>query len=141
MAPDNPAFQPVDPPMARPAAERTGHAWPWLRRWIERRHAARCCRRLRRLHDEVRRDEPGLPAQALYARIVQRHLGIDALAAGRVLELAADSYTRWPDERPLTFRDIAHYLAIAGLCDGPGGQSGVVSDVRPVINRWLPSSW
>ena len=55
-----------------------------------------------------------------------------------VLHGARVSYANWPEERELSFRDVVHYLAATHLT----GRHGTVgSDIRPVINRHLPSQW
>jgi hypothetical protein len=111
----------------------------WLHAWRERLYARRCCRQLLALHDRLCVEDPALRGEALYARVVRQHLGLDADAADEVIARAQESYSDWPSVRPLSFRDVVHYLAVSGLCGRPGARGWVLADVRPVIERWIPT--
>lgn len=111
----------------------------WLHAWRERLYARRCCRELLALHDRLAGASPGLQGTVLYAQVVQQHLGLDAAQAEEVIARARESYSDWPATRPLTFRDVVHYLAVSGLCNRPGARGWVLADVRPVIERWIPT--
>jgi hypothetical protein len=113
----------------------------FLRTWRERLYAHRCCRQLRKLHDQVCATEPTLQGLALYSRVVQKYLGCDEGAAARVLSGAEESFAAWPEPRMLTFRDVAHYLTVVGLSQEPGRPGWIESDIRPIISRSVPAQW
>ena len=123
------------------AAASSGLAGLWLtvtqflrEQWF----AAQCCRQWRSRLESVRRDRPDLRGPELYALVLQRHLGLDPAQAAHLVDLADESYAQWPSPRPVNFRDVVHYLAATHLT----GRHGTVgSDIRPVINRHLPSQW
>lgn len=122
-----------------PRAAEISPPFAWLHAWRERLYARRCCRELRELHDRLALDQPALRGAALYTRVVQQHLGLTADEADEVLARAEESYSDWPATRPITFRDVVHYLAVSGLCNRPGARGWVLADVRPVIERWIPT--
>jgi len=109
-----------------------------LAAWIDRLCASRHCGKLRKLCADIRRRHPGLAGTALYQAVVREHLGVTAEAADRIVELAAESFASWPTHRQVTFRDVAHYLAVARLSEGRGWIS---TDLRHVVNRRLPADW
>lgn len=128
-----------EPSPARSAPAETSVPLAWLHAWRERLYVRRCCRRLLALHDRLAREQPGLRGSPLYAQVVQQHLGLDAAQAAEVIERAQESYSDWPASRAVSFRDVVHYLAVSGLCERPGGRGWVLADVRPVIDRWIPT--
>lgn len=135
-------MQPESPPRAaaaRPDAPETSVPFAWLHAWCERLYARRCCRELLALHDRLALERPDLRGAALYAQVVQRHLGLGGAEADEVIARAQESYSDWPASRPLSFRDVVHYLAVSGLCNRPGARGWVLADVRPVIERWIPT--
>lgn len=108
------------------------------RDWRNAMRAAWCCRRLRALYLETRALGEGLAGEELYARVVQEHLGCDENYARQVVEMAADSYARWPTPRPVSFRDVAHYLVVSTLAEGQGY---VDRRVGSAVNCRIPSDW
>ncbi len=86
---------------------------PLLTGWREKHHAARTSRELLRLYRSVAAAHPNLPRHELYRKIVMARIGGTAAAADAVLAHAAESFASWPVERPLTFRDVVHYLAVS----------------------------
>jgi hypothetical protein len=134
--PSNPSPHAAD---IQPDAAPTAVPFAWLHAWRERLYARRCCRELLALHERLALAQPGLRGAALYARVVEQHLDLDSDEADRVIDRAQESYSDWPASRPLTFRDVVHYLAVSGLCNRPGARGWVLADVRPVIERWIPT--
>jgi hypothetical protein len=123
--------------------QRTEHSLGFsiLRAWHERQYAEKCCSHLRALHRRACDSAPDLAGPPLYSRVVQQYLGCDEETADRILRGAEESYSEWPQSRLLTFRDVAHYLTVVGLCEGPKGQGRVETDLRPTIGRLLPAQW
>jgi transposase len=82
--------------------------------WQERQHATRTSRELLKLHRSIAAQHPGMRKEELYRRIVSARLGGGSLAAAdAILDRATESFATWPAERPLTFRDVVHYLAVS----------------------------
>jgi transposase-like protein len=86
---------------------------PLFSGWQEKHHAARTSRELLKLHQKVAAAHPGLEKQQLYRLIVMARGGSTPAAADEVLARAAESFAVWPVPRPLTFRDLVHYLAVS----------------------------
>jgi transposase-like protein len=81
--------------------------------WQEKHHAAKTSRELLKIYRTVAAAHPGLDKRQLYRQIVMVRLGGTLAAAEAVLVRAAESFSTWPAERPLTFRDVVHYLAVS----------------------------
>jgi hypothetical protein len=104
---------------ARPSRNRRSPLW--LRRflglffvgWREKRHVARIARELLQLHAHVAAAHPGLKRHELYRQVVMARQGGTLADADEILERTAESYAMWPVERPLTFRDVVHYMAVS----------------------------
>ena len=109
-------------------------AWfsPW-RSWRERRLTTDCCQQLVAVHDRIAEQKPWLRGRALYLHVVAEVQAGDFEQAARTLSAAEDSYAIWPTDRPLTFVDVAHYLAVA-RCQQAAADGGLIaSDVRPLV--------
>jgi len=86
---------------------------PLFAGWREKHFAARIGRELLELHRKVAAAHPRLTKHELYREIVMARLGATPAAAEAALTRAAESFASWPVERPLTFRDVVHYLAVS----------------------------
>jgi transposase-like protein len=86
---------------------------PLFAGWREKHYAARISRELLELHRRVAAAHPRLTKHELYREIVMARLGGTMAAADAALDRAAESFASWPVERPLTFRDVVHYLAVS----------------------------
>ncbi len=104
----------IPPPVDDPAL-------PWTRKlfgplfagWQEKHHAAKTSRELLKIYRTVAAAHPRLDKRQLYRQIVMVRLGGTLAAAEAVLVRATESFSTWPAERPLTFRDVVHYLAVS----------------------------
>jgi hypothetical protein len=87
---------------------------PLLVGWQERRYAAKTSLELLKLYRKVAAGRPGLRREDLYRRVVLARLGgATEASADAILDRATESFATWPAERPLTFRDVVHYLAVS----------------------------
>jgi transposase-like protein len=86
---------------------------PFFAGWREKHYAARISRELLELHRTVAATHPRLTKRELYREIVIARLGGTLAAADAALDRATESFASWPVERPLTFRDVVHYLAVS----------------------------
>jgi hypothetical protein len=120
------------PPPAAP------QAFSLLTAWRERRFATECCRKLMRLHKSTAARHPGSTRADLYRLIVAAHVGGDIPTAEALLVRAQESYATWPVPHALTFRDVAHYLAVSGYWATHHGQRWICSDIRRVIEAAVP---
>jgi hypothetical protein len=104
-----------------------------LRAWRERRLTVACCAELIEIHDRIARAKPWLRGRLLYLHVVAETCGGDFELADRTLCAAENSYAIWPTDRPLTFIDVAHYMAVARCHGASADGSLVASDIRPVV--------
>ena len=104
-----------------PAEPRVAESSPWTRRllgplfvgWQEKHHAAKTSRELLKIYQAIVATRPGLKKEEVYRQVVMKRLGVTLAAADAVLDRASESFATWPLERPLTFRDVVHYLAVS----------------------------
>ena len=106
--------------------------------WRERRFAASCCRDLLALHHSTAARHAQARGLDLYRLVVAAHVEGDASAADTLLRRAEESYAMWPVRRALTFRDVAHYLAVSGYWALHRGRRWVCSDIRHVVEAVIP---
>lgn len=109
-----------------------------LYRWLDDVMAARYCRRLCALFTRQRELHAGISGKALYVQVVQSHLGTGVARAEEIVSLAAESYAIWPEARPVTFRDVVHYLVASRLMESQGRVEG---EIAGVVNTHVPSQW
>jgi hypothetical protein len=106
--------------------------------WRERRHAARISRELLETYRHATAAYPGLPRRALYLHIVIGYLACAPSAAADVLDGAEESFAAWPVQRPLTFQDVVHYLAVTECTTTTGWTQGNLgSVVASIVPRHL----
>ena len=109
-----------------------------LQGWLDRLSAARTSRRLRRLFIRQSELHAQTRGKALYAKVVQTYLGVDSAKAQEIVDRAATSYASWPADRPVNFRDVAHYLVAMKLTERRGHVEG---EIRNSVHSRLPSQW
>jgi hypothetical protein len=76
----------------------------------ERRYAKEASVQLLELYRQERHEHPEFNSRALYKHVVAQHLGPQAGRAGELVRRAEKSFTDWPADRELKFRDVVHYL-------------------------------
>ena len=111
----------------------------WLLAWEQRRSAVRCCREMLALHAKACAAHPGLSGMALYRLIVAARLGVMAASADTVLLQAEQSYSIWPVDRALRFREIVHYLAVTEFAEKYGTLPWLAADTTRIVNEVIPS--
>jgi transposase len=104
--------------------------------WQEKHHAAKTSRELLKLYQTIAAARPGLKREELYRQIVMRRLGVTLAAADAVLDRATESFASWPVERPLTFGDVVHYLAVSEYL---GSKDDVAAWTREDLGRVVAS--
>jgi len=76
-------------------------------------YAVQTSRDLLKLFWIVSASHPGLDRRDVYRKVVVARTGASAQDAESVLVRAEQSFATWPSERPLTFSDVVHYLAVS----------------------------
>jgi hypothetical protein len=76
----------------------------------ERRYARDASAQLMELYRQQRQEHPLMSKRALYQEIVAQRLGPQAVRAEDLVRRAERSFTQWPVDRDLQFRDVVHYL-------------------------------
>ncbi len=137
--PETPAARPADIRSSSfPEADGGGALQRWLGAWRERRYVARRCRELLALLRGVQQSQPGLDGPALYRRVVALALGGDEAAVERVLRHAEENFATWPVSRPLSFRDVAHHLAVAEYFARHAGTQQMRAELKRVVDDTIP---
>jgi hypothetical protein len=112
----------------------------WLLAWEQQRSVVRCCQEMLAMHAKVGAANPGLSGQALYRLVVGARLGLSDRAADAVLLRAEQSYSIWPVERELRFRDVVHYLAVTEFTTEHGDLPWVAEYTTGIVNEVIQRS-
>jgi hypothetical protein len=105
----------------------------------ENQHLKRTCRECLQLYRGLG-EHPNATARERYALVVKRRTGADANGANAILQHAEESFAAWPNERPLTFRDVVHYLAVTECLSDDKSQIGVRADVMMLVAKLIPAN-
>jgi transposase len=106
--------------------------------WQEKRHASKTSRELLKLHEAISAARPGLRKEDLYRQIVMTRLRVTLAAADEILDRATESFATWPVERPLTFRDVVHYLAVSELLGTKDDSAWTREDLGRIVASLVP---
>lgn len=112
--------------------QESGQQW---REWL---FARRVCREALAAYHAVRRTEPKLHGDALYAAVIAQRTRLDGNAARHLLELAHASREDWGNERPASFRDIVMYMIVTEYLGRRQGVRGMSIDLAALLDRRLP---
>jgi hypothetical protein len=112
----------------------------WLLAWKQHRSAVRCCREMLAMHAKVGAANPGLSGRSLYRLVVAARLGLSDRAADAVLLRAEQSYSIWPVERELYFRDVVHYLAVTEFATEHGDLPWVAEYTTGIVDEVIQRS-
>jgi hypothetical protein len=104
----------------------------------ERRYAKQASTQLLELYKQERRDHPELNPRALYQSIVAHRLGPQAGRAAEIVRRADESFTDWPVNRELKFRDVVHYLIFDEYTHLGAVREGTKTNMGLVIARVIP---
>jgi hypothetical protein len=115
-------------------------AIPWLLAWEQQRSAVRCCREMLAMHAKVGAANPGLSGRSLYLLVVAARGGLSDRAADAVLLRAEQSYSIWPVERELCFRDVVHYLAVTEFVAEHGDLPWVAEFTTGIVDEVIQRS-
>ena len=91
------------------------------------------------MYHTVRAQNPHLTGAKLYEKVVVNLTGVDAEAAQAFVRAAEQSFTEWPSERGLTFRDVVHYLCFEGFTQSHDNRGWTRSSLRQVADSVIPS--
>lgn len=104
----------------------------------ERRYAKRESMKALAMYHAVREQHPELTGIALYEKIVVSVSGMDAEAAHALVRAAEQSFTEWPIDRGLAFRDVVHYLCFDGFTRSHDDRGWTRTSMREVSDSVIP---
>jgi hypothetical protein len=104
----------------------------------ERRYAKLASVELLELYWRQRREHPQTDARTLYAQVVALRLGPQASRAAEIVRRAEQSFTTWPVERELRFRDVVHYLVFDEYTRIGADRAGTRTNMGVVVARVVP---
>jgi hypothetical protein len=110
----------------------------FLRLMRERQHVKRTCRDCLALYRRVEAQRANTTAAERYADVIASRTGADANGVNTIMRRAEESFAAWPNERPLTFRDVVQYLAVTERLGDILSESGVRADVSEIVARLIP---
>jgi hypothetical protein len=112
----------------------------FLRVMRERQHVKRTCRDCLALYRQVEAQRANTTAAERYAHVIASRTGADANGVNTILRRAEESFAAWPNERPLTFRDVVQYLAVTERLGDTLSESGVRAHVAEIVARLIPAN-
>ena len=104
----------------------------------EKRFARHASRELLDLFWLEQREHPELSGRSLYEAVVARRLGPNAARAAEVIRHAEESFTDWPIERELRFRDVVHYLIFDEYTHRAKARQGTRTNIGDTVARIIP---
>jgi len=129
--------QPAPPPGAVRATGWRGFLARLLPR-RERGFARRVSRELLALHRAVSSKYTRLRGRALYREIVMARSQVGPDVAEALLQRAEENYATWPTPRPLTFRDVVHWLAVSEFLASHGEAPWIQDNVSREVDLLVP---
>jgi len=85
-----------------------------------------------------RREHPQLDGRSLYEAVIARRLGPASNRAAEIVRRAEESFTDWPVERELRFRDVVHYQIFDEYTHLGSERSGTRTNIGVVVARIIP---
>jgi hypothetical protein len=110
----------------------------FLRLMRERQHVKRTCRDCLALYRQGEAQRANTTAAERYAHVIASRTGADANGVNTILRRAEESFAAWPNDRPLTFRDVVQYLAVTERLGDTLSESGVRAHVAAIVARLIP---
>jgi hypothetical protein len=86
----------------------------------------------------VRAQHPELAGPALYEMVVAHQTGVSAEAAKALVRAAEQSFADWPKERPLTFRDVVHYLCFESFVKSHDKNEWTRTSLGDIVDSVIP---
>jgi hypothetical protein len=112
----------------------------FLRLMRERQHVKRTCRDCLALYRQVEAQRADATAAERYVHVIASRTGADANGVNTIMRRAEESFAAWPNERPLTFRDVVQYLAVTERLGDILSESGVRAHVAAIVARLIPAN-
>jgi hypothetical protein len=104
----------------------------------ERRYAKEASAQLLELYRQESREHPELNPRSLYQSIVAQRLGPQSSRAGEIVRRAEESFSDWPSDRELKFRDVVHYLIFDEYMRLADAREGTKTNMGVIVGRVIP---
>jgi hypothetical protein len=105
----------------------------------ERRYAKGASAQLLKLFRLEQREHPELKGRALYEAVIARRLGANpTIKAAEIVRHAEESFTDWPAERELRFRDVVHYQIFDEFMRQGEVRVGTRTNIGVAVARIIP---
>lgn len=105
----------------------------------ERRYAKGASAQLLKLFRLEQREHPELKGRALYEAVIARRLGANpTIRAADIVRHAEESFTDWPAERELRFRDVVHYQIFDEYMRQGEVRVGTRTNIGAAVARIIP---
>jgi hypothetical protein len=90
------------------------------------------------LYKQQHREHPEMSGRALYQEIVAQRLSPQAVSANELVRRAEESFTDWPRDRELRFRDVVHYLVFYEYTLLDTARRGTMTNMGGVVAKVIP---
>ena len=104
----------------------------------ERHYAKAASEQMLEQYWKLRRESPDMDVRGVYESVVAERLGNERSRAAELVKRAEDSFTQWPVERELRFRDVVHYLIFDEYMRQGKAREGTKTNMGGVVARIIP---
>lgn len=104
----------------------------------ERRFARQASAELLDLYWQQRGEHPEMSNRVLYQSIVAQRLGSQAVRPEELVRRAEESFTDWPRNRDLRFRDVVHYLVFYEYTLLDPARQGTMTNMGVAVAKIIP---
>src|SRR5712671_2229097 len=101
--------------------------------WRELRYANQAGKRALACYQRLQISQPELSGAALYIAVVCDYSAVDIAVARTILHRAEASFSAWPNERELIFRDVVQYVVILDYLASHAKRNGTTANMMSVL--------
>lgn len=112
-----------------------------LKRIEERLFAGRVCAESLSAYHAIRRQDPALNGDELYASVIARRLKLDAAGARAIVWRTHASLEDWTGDRGPTFRDIVKYMIVSEYLGQEASERGMNFDLGPFLAKRIDAAY
>ncbi len=112
-----------------------------LKRIKERLFAGRVCSESLAAFHAVRKQEPALAGDELYAAVIARRIKLDSAGARAIVWRTRASLEDWVSDRGPTFRDIVKYMIVSEYLGQEADERGMNLDLGPFLAKRIDAAY
>jgi hypothetical protein len=112
-----------------------------VKRIQERLFAARVCSESLSAYHAIRKLQPALSGDDLYAEVIARRLNLDVAGSRAIVWRTHASLEDWTSDRGPTFRDIVKYMIVSEYLGQEADERGMNLDLGPFLAKRIDARY